>query len=199
MAPVLFALFVIVPIVEIALFIQVGGLIGVWPTIALVFLTAVAGTTLLRAQGLSTLRRAQASLDQGQLPMREVFDGACLLVAGVLLLTPGFMTDALGLSLFLPPVRSAILGGVARAVKSGRIKVHATQRGGAGGFGEDFHGGGFRPHGPGGFGPGGFGPGGRPGGPADLEGEYREVSPDDAAERPAGDDAADGARRLDRK
>ncbi len=174
MAPLLFALFVVVPIIEIALFIQVGDVIGLWPTIALVVLTAMAGTTLLRMQGISTLRRAQSSLDQGQMPIREVFDGACLLVAGVLLLTPGFMTDAIGLSLFLPPVRAAILGGVAKAVKSGRIKVHATGPMG-GGFHATGGGHGMGPR------PGGFGPGGRnPTGGADLEGEYREVDPDPA-------------------
>lgn len=201
MAPILFALFVVVPIIEIALFIQVGEAIGVWQTIALVILTAVAGTALLRAQGLATLRRAQTSMNQGQVPVREVFDGACLLVAGVLLLTPGFMTDAFGLSLFLPPVRSAILGVAAKAVRSGRIHVSGMNSGAGGprAPGEEFHGGGFHPHGPGGFGPGGFGPGGRPGGPADLEGEYREVNPDADAEKPAGSDESDPDRRLDRK
>lgn len=186
MAPVLFALFVVVPIIEIALFIQVGGLIGVWPTIALVILTAIAGTTLLRAQGLSTMRRAQESMNQGQMPIREVFDGACLLIAGVLLLTPGFMTDALGLSLFVPAVRSALLALGAKAVKDGKIHVQGV-----------YCGGGVPPHEPGGFGAGGPGPGPgrRPGGgPADLEGEYREVDP---TESPSGD-GPDDSRRLDR-
>ncbi len=97
--------FIGVPLVEIALFIQVGGWIGLVPTLVVVVATAVAGTALLRAQGLSTLRRAQASLDRGAFPAEALFDGLCLLVAGALLLTPGFATDVSGLLLFMPSVR----------------------------------------------------------------------------------------------
>lgn len=100
--------FLVVPVLEIAVFIQVGGLIGLWPTVALVLFTAVAGTTLLRVQGLAVLQRARASLERNELPMQEVFDGLCLVLAGALLLTPGFVTDTLGLLLFLPPVRAAL-------------------------------------------------------------------------------------------
>jgi UPF0716 protein FxsA len=96
------------PLLEIAVFIEVGGLIGLGPTLALVILTAVVGTWQLRTQGLATLARARAQLDKGELPTRELFDGACVLVSGVLLLTPGFVTDLLGLLLFLPPIRSAL-------------------------------------------------------------------------------------------
>lgn len=97
--------FVGVPLIEIALFIEVGGFIGLWPTIAIVIATAVVGTALIRHQGLSTLRRAQQEMDANRLPMRELFDGVCLLFAGALLLTPGFMTDTLGFLLLVPPLR----------------------------------------------------------------------------------------------
>ena len=102
MAIVLLAAFIAVPVIEIALFIEVGGRIGLWSTVAIVIVTAFAGTTLLRIQGLSVLRRAQESATRNELPVQEVFDGLCLLVAGVLLLTPGFFTDALGFTLFVP-------------------------------------------------------------------------------------------------
>jgi len=105
---VLLAAFIGVPLIEIALFIQVGGFIGLWPTIAVVILTAVAGTALLRHQGLSALTRLQDSLDRGEAPLDPVFDGFCLLAAGILLLTPGFFTDGIGFLLFTPPFRAAL-------------------------------------------------------------------------------------------
>lgn len=107
-ALILLLLFIGVPMVEIAVFIQVGGMIGLWPTLAIVVLTAVAGSYLLRLQGTATLVRAQQAMARGEMPLAEVFDGACLLVAGVLLLTPGFVTDTLGALLFIPPVRVAL-------------------------------------------------------------------------------------------
>ena len=130
--PLLFLLlFIGVPIVEIAVFIEVGGWLGLWPTLAVIILTAVAGTTLLRWQGLSILARAKGSLERGELPLAEVFDGACLLVAGVLLLTPGFVTDGLGGLLFLPPFRAALRGLCARFVAA-RTEVRTSGGGGAG-------------------------------------------------------------------
>ncbi|WP_420345890.1 FxsA family protein [Pelagibius sp.] len=108
MALVLLAVFIGLPLLEIAVFIEVGGALGVWPTIAATVATAVAGSLLLRAQGLATLLRARAQMDQGQVPAREMFEGICLVLAGALLLVPGFVTDALGLLLFIPPVREAL-------------------------------------------------------------------------------------------
>jgi len=105
MAVFLLAAFIVVPIIEIGLFIEIGGRMGVWNTIALVVLTAMIGTWLLRAQGLATLRRAQESAARNIFPVAELFDGLCLLVAGVLLLTPGFLTDTLGFLLIVPPLR----------------------------------------------------------------------------------------------
>ena len=108
MGLVLLLVMVGVPIVEIAVFIEVGGRLGLWPTLATVILTAMAGTALLRQQGLATLQRVHESLEANRFPMAEVFDGLCLLVAGALLLTPGFVTDAAGLLLFVPAVRGAL-------------------------------------------------------------------------------------------
>ncbi|MFQ5974043.1 MAG: FxsA family protein, partial [Alphaproteobacteria bacterium] len=82
-----------VPLIEIAVFIQVGGIIGLWPTIAVVVLTAVIGAALLREQGSATLTRAQREMAERRIPVRELFDAVCLLLAGALLLTPGFVTD----------------------------------------------------------------------------------------------------------
>ena len=114
----LLAAFIGVPIVEIAVFIEVGAVLGLWPTLGLVVLTAVLGTWQLRAQGLATLMRAREQVERGALPTRELFDGACLLVAGALLLTPGFITDAAGFLLFFPPVRDILLGLLARHVQT---------------------------------------------------------------------------------
>ncbi|RMD70191.1 MAG: FxsA family protein [Gammaproteobacteria bacterium] len=99
------ALFIILPLIEIFLFIKVGGVIGALPTVLLVVATAVAGIALLRHQGLSTLRRAQRELERGEMPALSLLEGAALLVAGVLLLTPGFLTDTLGFLLLIPPLR----------------------------------------------------------------------------------------------
>ena len=105
----LFLIFVGVPILEIALFIQVGGAIGLWPTLAIVILTALAGTVLMRLQGLHALSRLKQSLATGGDPVGPIAHGALILVAGVLLLTPGFFTDAVGLSLLVPPVRETLI------------------------------------------------------------------------------------------
>ncbi len=111
---VLLALLIAVPLLEIALFIDVGEAIGLWPTLGLVVATAILGSWQLRHQGLATLGRARAQLDRGHLPTRELFDGFCLVIAGALLLTPGFLTDTLGFALFVPPLRDALRRAVAR-------------------------------------------------------------------------------------
>lgn len=106
--PALIIALIIVPLLEIAVLVEVGGLIGVWPTLAVVIATALAGSWLLRSQGLGVLNRARATLARNEFPAGELFDGLCLLVAGVLLLTPGFITDALGLLLFVPALRISL-------------------------------------------------------------------------------------------
>ncbi len=105
----LIVLFLAVPLVEIALFIRVGGWIGLWPTLGLVVVTAVAGSLLVRAQGARALDDLRRSFERLTDPARPLAHGAMILIAGMLLLTPGFFTDALGLLLLLPPVRDAVI------------------------------------------------------------------------------------------
>ena len=100
--------FVGVPLVEIALFVKIGGWIGLWPTLVTVVGTAIVGTALLRLQGLHVLGQLQDSLNRGEMPLEHIFTGACLLVAGALLLTPGFLTDTIGFLLFVPLIRRLI-------------------------------------------------------------------------------------------
>ena len=103
----LFLAFLAVPLIEIALFIQVGGLIGLWPTLGVVVLTAILGTWLVRTQGMmamGNLRRSFSELDD---PTEPLAHGAMILLAGALLLTPGFFTDGVGFALLMPPVRRA--------------------------------------------------------------------------------------------
>lgn len=102
-------IFLSVPLIEIALFILIGGQIGVLATMAMVVLTAMLGTVLLRQQGFAVLADARRALDQGRLPIGAVADGLFLLAAGLLLLTPGFFTDLIGFLLFIPRIR-AFLG-----------------------------------------------------------------------------------------
>lgn len=101
----LFILFLIVPVIEIYLLIKVGSLIGAVPTVAVLLLISLAGAWLVRHQGFHILRRIQAELAQGRLPAAELLDGALVLVGGVLLLTPGFFTDLLGLFFLIPVTR----------------------------------------------------------------------------------------------
>ncbi|MFD1795089.1 FxsA family protein [Paracoccus aurantiacus] len=116
----LFLLFIIVPIIEIALFIQVGGLIGLWPTIALVLLSAVIGTVLIRSQGARALNEIQQSFRTLSDPTRPLAHGAMILLAGLLLLTPGFFTDTIGLLLLVPAVRDWVMRRAGRHVKVSR-------------------------------------------------------------------------------
>ena len=108
MFPILLTLFIAVPIIEISLFITVGGWLGAIPTIGLVIFTAFAGAALVRNQGLQTLQQVQLQLHQGELPAQAMVEGLLLAICGVLLLTPGFMTDALGLTVLLPQPRALL-------------------------------------------------------------------------------------------
>ncbi len=101
-------LFIIVPIAELALLIQVGQLIGVWWTILLLIADAVLGSWLLRAQGRAVWRRFNQALAGGTLPHREVVDGVLIIFGGALLLTPGFITDIFGLLFLIPPTRAVM-------------------------------------------------------------------------------------------
>jgi len=101
----LFLAFTLIPAVEIYLFIKIGGAIGALNTVCLVILTAFAGAYLARMQGMQTMYRVQASLQQGIIPAEEMIDALLIFAAGLMLLTPGFMTDTLGLLLLYPTTR----------------------------------------------------------------------------------------------
>lgn len=106
------------PVVEIAFFIKVADLIGLIAAIAAAILAGLIGMALLRGQGLATLNRARANLDRGEMPVDEAFDGLCLLIAGALLLLPGFLTDILAALILLPPVRALLRRWLAARVKT---------------------------------------------------------------------------------
>ena len=110
--PILLALFIILPLVEIYLFIQIGGFIGALATVTCVVLTALLGVSLLRAQGFQTMAKFQEQIAMGELPAETMLEGVALLIGGALLLTPGFLTDALGLLCLLPFTRRAIIRGL---------------------------------------------------------------------------------------
>jgi UPF0716 protein FxsA len=149
-ALILLIAFIGLPLIEVAVFIQVGGRIGVGWTIGLCLLTALIGTTMIRHQGLSVLQRAREQMARNEPPVREVFEGFCLVIAGALLLTPGFVTDALGGLLLLPPVRQVLF---ARVRKQIEIRAAAGPGRGSG-----------RP--------------GQPGRGPTIEGEFEDLTPE---------------------
>jgi len=107
-------LFIVVPIVELFVIIQVGEAIGVLPTIALLIADSIIGSMLMRSQGRAAWRRFNTALAEARVPHREVLDGALVIFGGALLLTPGFLSDILGLLLLLPPTRAVVRGVIAR-------------------------------------------------------------------------------------
>ena len=109
----LFVLFIIIPIIEIALLIQVSDVIGGFATITLVVVTAILGAKMVKTQGMGALQNVQAQMAQGQMPAKELFTGICVVIAGVLLLTPGIMTDVFGLLLLTPAIRNKLAAGLA--------------------------------------------------------------------------------------
>jgi UPF0716 protein FxsA len=181
MGLVLLLAFIGVPIIEIAVLIQVGGWIGLWPTLGLIILTAVLGSIELRAQGLATVSKLRQQLDAGEMPAQTLFDGVCLLFAGALLLTPGFVTDVTGFLLLLPPFRRSLLQAVGPYIRRhAEARMYAAQHGGPGG-----------PEGPFGGGPDGGGP--RNG---VIDADYQDVT----ERRPdgEGDGGEEPPRKLDR-
>ena len=161
-------LFVVVPILELFVIIQVGEAIGVLPTIALLIVDSILGSVLMRSQGRLAWRRFNAALTEGRIPHREVLDGVLVIFGGALLLTPGFVTDVLGIILLLPPTRALVRGLVARRllprIVISRFGAPAAAAAAAAGTAR----------------PGGGRPGGgrrRPGGGADVEGTATEVDP----------------------
>jgi UPF0716 protein FxsA len=116
------AIILAIPLIEIAVFIEVGSAIGVAWTIAIIVLGTIIGVSLVRIQGFVTLTRARQQLDQGVLPGRELFDAVCLALAGILIFLPGFVTDILGVLLLLPPVR-----GLARRLAAAWLEKHGRE------------------------------------------------------------------------
>jgi UPF0716 protein FxsA len=106
------------PLIEIALFILVGGAIGLWPTLGLVAAAAVAGSMILRGQGLGAMMEVRRSLDRGQDPALALVAGALSVLAGLLLLVPGFLTDIVALILLLPPTRSMIIARLRASIRT---------------------------------------------------------------------------------
>ena len=145
-----------VPVIELAVMVAVAGKIGVLATVALQVLLSILGAGIARRQGLAAVARLRTAVDRRQPPVGEVIEGACILVAGVLLVIPGFVSDVLGGALLLPPVRAAIYKALAR-----RVEVRK-----AGGRGAD-------------------GPG-RGAGDGIIEGQYEEIPPPRAPSRPRG-------------
>lgn len=121
-----FIMVLIIPFAEIYLLLQVGGIIGAFPTIFLVVFTAVLGSWLLKQQGFATLQRFQASLAQGTLPAYELLEGVLILLGGALLITPGFITDTIGFACLIPQIR----GKIAKYVVDKKLiqTIHPFQR-----------------------------------------------------------------------
>lgn len=114
--PLLVLLFILLPIAELYVIIQIGGAIGVLPTLALLVVDSLLGAALARSQSRAAWERFNRALAEGRVPGREVFDGAMIILGGALLLTPGFITDAFGIVLLVPPTRALLRSFLTRAV-----------------------------------------------------------------------------------
>ncbi len=123
-------LFVIVPLVELALLIQMGQWVGFWPTIALVVFTGLTGAWLARMEGLRTIWRLRADVENGRVPRQAIMDGMAVFAGGALLLTPGIITDAIGFCLLFPATRHAIqkriLARIERSIQEGVVQVRVS-------------------------------------------------------------------------
>jgi len=117
----IFLLFIAMPIIEIFLLIKIGSSIGALLTIAIVIVTAVLGTWMLRAQGMSTLNKARRRMSGGEVPAFEMMEGMALGIGGALLLTPGFVTDAIGFACLIPFTRRLMVGALSKRVSVGSV------------------------------------------------------------------------------
>ena len=136
---VLIVLFIILPLAELYVIYQVGDAIGILPTLALLVLDSLLGAWLLRTQGRATWNRFQATMQAGRVPHREVFDGVLVIFGGAFLITPGFITDIIGVLLLLPPTRSLFRRWLVR--RGGRLfgfSIATGRRAPAGTNGQDF-------------------------------------------------------------
>ena len=132
---ILFVLFLVVMVTEGYLILAFAAAFGGWNTVGLIVLTSMVGAVLVRSEGLSVLRRAQQSLDRGQIPTNELINGVLLLVAAALILTPGFLTAGVGLLLLFPPTR-AVVREVLKRRFAGRVMTRETFRGSGVHFGQ---------------------------------------------------------------
>ncbi len=130
MFPLILVLFLVVPIVELYVIVQVAGGIGVLETLGLLIVVSIVGAWLVKAEGYGVIRRVQAKTASGEIPGKELVDGALILFAGALMLTPGFVTDAVGLLLLLPPTRAIV-----RSFVMKRFSVMADAKVASFGFG----------------------------------------------------------------
>jgi UPF0716 protein FxsA len=112
-------LFIAMPVAEITVLIRVGGAIGLFNTIAFVIFTAVLGAYLVRQQGFATLAKLQQETNAGRVPAMQIAEGVALLFAGAVLMTPGFITDAIGFAILIPPVRQALIAWAAKNLIKG--------------------------------------------------------------------------------
>ena len=128
--PVATIIFLVVPLIEMFLLIEVGSAIGALPTIGLVILTATVGIWLLRLQGLATINRVQEKLQQGIMPETELLEGIMLVIGGALLLTPGFVTDAMGFVCLLPGLRRPLAARIIRSTSFQGFQTHNHFRAG---------------------------------------------------------------------
>ena len=103
-----FVFFIVIPLIELAVFASVSEHIGIWTTLLFALLTAIIGGSIVKYQGLQTLFSMRESMDRGQMPVQEIFDGFCLIAAGALLITPGFVTDTIGFLLLIPHIRKIV-------------------------------------------------------------------------------------------
>ncbi len=114
----LFLLFVVVPILELMVIVQVGQSLGAWNTVAVLLIDSLVGAWLVKHQGLGLIRKSRERLRNGEMPGEEISAGIAVLFAGALMLTPGFVTDAVGLLLLIPPVRHVLVGSIRRRFRS---------------------------------------------------------------------------------
>lgn len=130
MLPLLLILFIVLPIAELWLIIQIGGAIGILPTLALLIVDSLVGAALARSQSRVAWQRFNLALAEGRVPGREVFDGAMIIVGGALLLTPGFLTDVFGLIFLIPPTRALVRAFLTRAIaKRGAVAFRVASFG----------------------------------------------------------------------
>jgi UPF0716 protein FxsA len=128
----LLLLFILVPAIELVLLIQLGSLIGILPTLAVIVITGFLGAGLARHQGLGVLRQVQSEIAAGRLPAHPILDGVLILVAGALLMTPGFLTDLAGFLFLIPAsrvvIKQLVWRRLERAVKQGNVRVFVSGR-----------------------------------------------------------------------